>query len=174
MENQEFDPIEAEKIELDILTNKGMSFEIGRRWTKWLSDKQTRTFTIRPLPVGVMDRLTYEYIRLDLDEELLKEENLLALQEAKLLVHKHAYRCARIVAIAVLNSNPFYWLLVGILSQYFYMRLTSKMLFQVTMIINRMSNYGGFTASIRYLRSARTTRPMTEPTLVEQTTDIED
>jgi len=156
MEEQEFDPIEAEKKELDILNSNGVSFEVRKRWTGWLSKKKTRTITIKPQCLGVMDRLSAEYIRLDLDEELMKEDSLLA---ARIMTSKHAKRCAKIVAIAVLNNNPFYGLLIWVLTGYFLWRIDSRMLYQLAVIINGLNNYKDFIGSIRYLSIQRTTKP---------------
>ncbi|KAA6441471.1 hypothetical protein FEM33_01680 [Dyadobacter flavalbus] len=156
MEEQDFDQVEAEKRELDILNSKGVAFEVGKRWTGWLSKNKTRTFTIKPHYLGVMDRLSAEFIHLDLDEELIKADTLL---EARKLTGRHARRCAKIVAISVLNNNPFYFLLVGFLTGYFMWRIDSRMLFQLTVIINGMNNYKDFIDSIRYLSIARTTKP---------------
>lgn len=171
MEDQDFDPIQAEKKELDILNTKGMEFEVQRRGFGPFGSNKTRKFTIKPLPKGVMHRLSAEYIHLDMDEELIAKDALL---QAKKLVNKHAMRCARIVAIAVLNNSRWYHLLVGVLTRYFYMRVTSQTMWQLTVIINQMSNYGSFTNSIRYLSTTRTTLPATEPDLIEQQTEDED
>jgi hypothetical protein len=156
MENLEFDPIAAERKELDLLNNNGMFFSVNKRFTGWLSKKKTREFTIKSFPLGVMDRLSGEYIRLDLDEELI---NINPLYEAKVLTKKNALRCARIVAIAVLSNSPLYAFLVTFLTGYFYMRVTPKQLFQLTGIINGMANYKDFINSIRYLRTQTTTKP---------------
>ncbi|WP_159467938.1 hypothetical protein [Dyadobacter sp. 3J3] len=156
MEETEFDPLLAEKKELDIINNNGMFFTVTKRFTGWFSKSKTRSFTITSFPLGVMDRLSGEYINLDLDEELI---NINPLHEVKNLTKAHAYRCAKIVAIAWLNNSPFYPFLVNFLAGYFFMRITPKQLLQLTTIINTMANYGDFTNSIRYLRTARTTKP---------------
>lgn len=161
MEDQDdnFDPIESEKKELDLLIRKGMTFEVERRW-----GAGTRKFTIQSPPLAIMDRLSAQYIKLDLDEELMKKNALL---EAKHLVGRHARICAKIAAIAVLGRSWKYNFLVSLYAWYFYWRVDSRQLLQLAIIINQMANYTDFIGSIRFLGSVRTTLPL-DPSRVEE------
>ncbi|WP_138481535.1 hypothetical protein [Dyadobacter bucti] len=173
MEEQPFDPREAEQKELDLLNSRGMFFEVPKRWTGSLSKTKLRKFHIKSPPLGVMDRLSDEYIKLDLDEELLEKDPYL--KEAKNLTKKHTKRCARIVAIAVLGNSPLFRFIFPFLADYFYWRINSRMLFKLTLIILQMSYYGDFINSIRYLSAARrTTTPQMPETQLMEDLNIED
>lgn len=160
MEEQEFDAHEAERRELELLNKNGMTFEVGRRWGKFWGRTKPRTFKIQSFELGVMDRLSAEYHELDMEEELLNQENLIIIGRAKDMVTKQSRRLARIVAIAVIGNNPYFHYMVGPLAEFFYNRIDSAKLFKLTMIINKMANYGDFINSIRFLRSLRTTQPL--------------
>jgi len=115
--------------------------------------------------MGVMDRLSYEYIQLHLDENKLKSKSVFdSLNEAKITTYKNARRMAKIVAIAVIGNSPWYPLLILFLPGYFYMRINSKKLYQLANIINVQANYPDFIDSTRYFKMSTTTKPQ----LVEQ------
>lgn len=149
----------------DQLSTNGIHFEVGRRWTAKFSKKKTRRFIIQSPPIGVLVRLTNEYLKLSLDEELLENDGQL---EAKRLVCRHGWLCSKILATTVINNNIYYPFQIWVLTAYFYMRVDSRTLLNLTLIINRIAGYGDFIQSVRYLSCARTTRPLSADVSIDE------
>ena len=163
MENPEFDPLKAEAQELDLLIGQGMGLRIPKRsMLKYFSKKKERRFVIHQPFLGTLDYLSKEYIQMGFDEQALTADPM---GESKRLVFRNARRCARIVAISILNNRLQIGLLLPFLSRYLLWHLTPDTLFQLTVQINRISNIADFTASIRFLSITKRT---TEPALIER------
>jgi len=158
-----FDAIRAEKAELDTLIEQGMTFEVPKRSLLRFIGKSKRTFLISQPYLGTLDRLSAEFIQMSFSEDKLKADPI---GESKRLMHQNARRCAKVVAIAILNSSWKIRLLSGLLARYLLWRITPQQLFNLTMIINRISNMADFTNSIRFLSISNRT---TAPGLIEET-----
>jgi len=157
--------IKAEKLELDLLIEKGVEFNVveqvkkrgkGIHWLRKRTEEVEHIFKVKQPTLGVLDRLSAEFIKLEVDEQNLAENPL---QESKLLVTQHGRTVARIVAIAVLREDCRDEREVKRLAELFYRTVTPSKLVQLANIIHLTSNYASFTASIRSMSSARTTRP---------------
>lgn len=155
-DEQSFDALQAEKNELDLLIDRGVEFTTPRMITGLFSKKKERVHLIQQPYLGTLDRLSAEFIQMDFSETRLKEDPM---NESKRLTLANARRCARIVAIAVLNNEFKIRFLTSFLTWYLLWRVTPSKLLQLTLLINSMSNVGDFTASIRLLSVARTTAP---------------
>lgn len=171
--------LELERNELRSLIDKGLSFEVKdvrfERRGMWIFRKRkavevTRKFTIHELTLATLDRISAEGIEIAIDESRMKGET--PLPYARGIMAKHARRCARIVAIAVLNENRLIakpcrggtrWVEdtkeLDRLSDLFMRTISPSMLYQLTLLVNSMSNIGDFVNSIRLMQAARTTMP---------------
>jgi hypothetical protein len=178
----EQDKIEAEKIELNTLISKGLSFEVDRTvykrekgflgfFKKRVPEIEKLKFTIQEPTLSTLDRLSAEQIDLRIDESLISGES--GISEVKSLAQKHSQRMARIIALAVLGQDYVISTSVGSsvrysyddqklkeLSELFYINIKPSKLIQLTMIINTASNLGDFLNSIRLMSASRTTIPI--------------
>ncbi|MCM1168787.1 MAG: hypothetical protein NC324_02510 [Bacteroides sp.] len=182
MEDKE--KLELERNELRSLIDKGVSFEVKdiqierrgiRPFRKSKAVEVTRKFTINELTLATLDRISAEGIEMAIDEARLKGEKTLAY--ARGIAVKHARRCARIVAIAVLNESRLVakpcrggtrWVEnskeIDRLTDLFMRTVNPSMLYRITLLVNSMSNIGDFVNSIRLMQAMRTTMP----NLIEQ------
>ena len=171
-----------EKAELDAIVGRGVTFEIDDYdllikkyffglFKKKKIQKIKRSFTIRELTLSTMDRLSREWIEFDLDESRITSDD--ALEAAKIMTAKHAYRCAHIVAIAVLNTeilipkNSSGRIIyvedtkrIEQLSALFFRQLKPSKLYNLYTLVNTMCNFGDFISSIRLMKCERTTMPI--------------
>lgn len=153
----DFNPEQAEAAELDGLIEKGLSFTVPRRsiWRRF--GKPERTFVIQQPYLGTLDRLSVEFLKMGFDQTALEADPM---NEARRLTAENANRCARIVAIAVLNSRWKIKWLTGLLAYYLRWRITPQKMLNLTMLINQISNVADFINSIRFLSATpRTTAP---------------
>jgi hypothetical protein len=174
--------LEQEKAELNALINKGIQFEVEdtefevkKRFfgllKKRIPVKVRKQFKIEEPTLGTLDRLSSEWIEFAIDEAALKSED--GMQKAKSIVHNHAIRCARVIAIAVLGSD---YLIptpgkggtvyykedkkrLEELTALFARKIKPSELYQLTVLINAMCNLGDFLNSIRLMSSDRSTMP---------------
>lgn len=168
---------------MNILLNKGIEFEVEdtefevkkRFWgllKKRIPVKVRKQFKIGALTAGTLDRMAGEWIEIAIDESAMKSDD--AMQKARTLVHKHVLRCARIVAIAVLDSDYLIPRWCGkngtvrydedrarleSLAALFARTLTPSDLYRVFAMINVMCDFGNFVNSIRLMSSYRSTMP---------------
>jgi len=156
------DLLNAEKSELDVMIDKGVEFKIPKRSIFRFLGKKERTFTINQPYLGTLDLLSAEFIKIDFDEERLKNDGL---SESKLLASRSCKVLANILAISVLNSKIKIRLFKWILSNYFLWRVTPKKMLDLSLVINYMMNLEGFINSIRLNAVNRTA----SPTLIEMT-----
>ena len=174
-----------EKQELDALIGKGIDFEVKdfdvvvkRRFLglrkRYELIPVTRSYHIAEPTLGTLDRLSAEWIRIAIDDEALKaNKDNSSLSKARTLAHAHSIRCAKIVAIAVLGSE--YLIPVATkggcvykhddegldkLTRLFAERIKPSELDRLSLMINAMSNLGGFLNSIRLFQTERTTMPL--------------
>ena len=171
-----------ERAELNALIGRGVSFEVedvqvqsSPRFFGLFEKKSivpvTRTFTISEPTLGTLDRLSAEWIEMAIDEEELKGKD--AMYQARLLAKKHALRCAKVIALAVLGSDYLVPRSVsgGIaydhdtkrleeLTALFARRIKPSELYQLYNLIGAMCNFGDFLNSIRLMSADRTTSPV--------------
>lgn len=176
--------LELERNELRGLIDKGCSFEVKdvqferrgiRPFRKRKAVEVTRKFTIYELTLATLDRISAEGIEIAIDESIMKGKT--PLQYARGILAKHVRRCARIVAIAVLNEDRLIpkpchggmrWIedtkALDRLTDLFMRSVNPSMLYHLTLLVNSMSNIGDFVNSIRLMQATRTTMP----NLIEQ------
>lgn len=148
--------LRKEQNELDLLIGRGVDFKVpSRSVLRYLGTKE-RVFKIRQPFLGTLDRLSAQFIKLDLDEKALQEDPI---AESKRLQARNAKRCARIAAIAILNNRLGILFLSRLLGWYLLWRMTPRKLYELAYVINLMSNMADFTNSIRLMFPARTTAP---------------
>lgn len=174
--------IEAEKIELNALINKGLSFEVERTvlkkepgilgyFKKRKKETEKLKFVIQEPTLSTLDRISAEQIELHIDETIMSSEN--GISEAKKLSNKYGRNMAKIVALAVLgqdyviassfgNSIKYSYdnKKLNELTDLFFQNIKPSKLIQLTMIVNTISNLGDFTNSIRLMSASRTTMPI--------------
>lgn len=173
--------LNQEKSELSVLLNKGIEFEVEdtrfdveKRFfglmKKRVPVKYKRTFKIGELTLGTLDRLSAEWIEFEISEKELATDD--RMKVAKALTYEHSLRCAKIIALAVLDSDYLVPVHSGGFIKYredveklqeltdlFARTIKPSDLFYLVSIINLMSNLGDFTNSIRLMGVARTTAP---------------
>lgn len=175
--------LEQERSELNALINRGVSFEVQdvevqyKSYLCGLFKKKilvpiTRNFVIKEPTLGTLDRLSSEWIEMAIDEETIKGED--GMLQARKMTKKHALRCARVIALAVLGSD---YLIPkagngGIvryeedtkrleeLTRLFARQIKPSELHQLYVLINAMCNLGDFLNSIRLMSADRTTIPI--------------
>jgi hypothetical protein len=175
--------LEQEKAELNALINKGIAFEVtDTEWQKkrvffglikrYVPVKVQKQFKIQEMTHGTLDRLSAEWIEFAIDEAQMTSND--GMQRARTLAHEHALRCAKVVAIAVLNSDHLIpkngkngvvryvedterlARLTGLFSR----EIKPSKLYQLYVLINTMCNLGDFVNSIRLMCADRTAMPV--------------
>lgn len=174
--------LQQEQAELNALIRKGVEFgvkdvavETEKRFfgliRKHKTVEVTRKFKIEEPTLSTLDRLSVEWIELALDQQEVKSER--AMEYARTMVHNHAIRLARIVAIATLGVDRLmlstkdgfpHWVeneqKVSELTDLFARNLKPSKLHQLATVINAMCNLGDFLNSIRLQQAERTTMPI--------------
>lgn len=170
--------VEAERQELNLLINKGLTFEVDRTiyvrkegisgyFKKRTAKTEKLKFTVQEPTLSTLDRMSAEQLELRIDENVMSTDK--GLQEAKKMVHEHGRRMARIIAIAVVGSDSMQAIggkyitndsRIGELTELFYTSIQPSKLLQLTLLVNTMSNLGDFINSIRLMSAARTTKPI--------------
>jgi hypothetical protein len=175
--------LEQEKAELNALINKGIAFEVTDTEfqekrvffgliKKRVPAKVQKKFRIQELTLGTLDRLSAEWIEFAIDEEMMQSND--GMQKARTLTKEHSLRCAKIVAIAVLDADiliPRYGKngvvryvedtkRLEYLTALFARTIKPSKLYQLNVLINTMSNLGDFVNSIRLMCADRTTMPI--------------
>jgi hypothetical protein len=178
--------ITAEKNELNLIINKGVSIEVERTiykqpngLLKWLKkpvpEIETLKFKIQELTLSTLDRISAEQIDLKIDEKIMSSDS--GIQEARRMTKEHSKRLAKILAIAVLGQDYVISVQKGShvdyryddsrlkeLTELFFHNVKPSRLLQYVVLINAMSNLGDFTNSIRLMSASRTMMPI----LIEQ------
>lgn len=172
-DSQGLTELEAEKRELRLLIEQGISFTINYQeerkvriprwsWCKWLKRTQTiledkqQEFVVKEPTAYTLDRLSAEYIELVMDENTIKENPR---QEARKLFMEHNKRMARIVAIAVLGNQWENKQKLEELTAFFSKWIKNSQLFDLVQAIDLTNNLADFINSMRLMSSARTTMP---------------
>ena len=146
---ENFDYNAAEAREQQILLDKGITFTAGEK-----------EYLIEQPYLGTLDYLAVELLRLDVDLKKLESKlGMEIFEEQKRVVAPNARRCARIVAIAVLNSKWKIRFLTEFYAQKFLWSVRPSDLMKLTSIILKASNLSDFSASIALLSVNRTTAP---------------
>jgi hypothetical protein len=153
-----------ERKELDLLLEKGVSFEVQ-------TGRKKRTFRFNEPTLGTLDRLSRLWVDMVIDEELLNDHDVY-LSASKKLVMDNARRMARVIAIAVtpdsysvspvircFKSRMYEWRIKR-LTRLFYHTVIPSRLFSLSYSIIAMGNLGDFINSMRLMSGARTTVPI--------------
>ena len=168
-----FNELEAERKELRLLIERGISFTVNYqeerkvriprwRWLRFIKrtqvireDKQ-REYIVKEPTAYTLDRLSAEYIELVMDEEKIKENPR---QEARRLFMVNNKRMARIVAIAVLGNEWENRKKLEELTEFFGKWIKNSQLLDLVQAIDLTNNLADFINSMRLMSSARTTMP---------------
>ena len=173
--------LEQERAELNTLINKGVSFEVKDTrfevkkrfgiFKQYTPKEVVRKFTIQEMTLSTLDRISAELIEFAIDEAVMKSDD--AMKMARGLVNKHAQRCARVVAIAVLGEDrliPVHgkggtrWVedtkRLDELTSLFARKIKPSVLYKLYVLVNAMCNLGDFMNSIRLMQQERTTMPI--------------
>lgn len=182
-EETEKTKLEQERDELDKLIGKGVTFEVEdvrfrveKRFfgllKKRIPETYKRKFSIQEPTLGTLDRLSREWVEFEFDNERLKSAE--GMKAARTMAAKHAMRCAKVVALAVLGSD----LLIakpgkhGVvryvedtealkeLTNLFARTIKPSLLHRLVVLIGAMCNLGDFCNSIRLMQTERTTTPI--------------
>lgn len=164
--------LKSEKNELSRLIGEGYSFTIQvpkpKKWYCFVRKATivSREFIIHEPTLAVLDRIARESIEITIDEEALRDTD--TIQEAKTIVLKHAKRCARILAIAVLGEDMYKRGMLSYkedkkridqLAALFEHHITPSKLLELFGAIIAMMNFGDFIYSIRLIQTQRTAMP---------------
>ncbi|GHT09160.1 hypothetical protein FACS189432_05060 [Bacteroidia bacterium] len=175
--------LEQERAELNALINKGIPFEVTDTEfevktklfgliKKRIPKRVKKRFKINELTLGTLDRLSAEWIEFAIDEERIQSDD--GMKRARILTKEHSLRCAKIVALAVLDADyliPTYGKngvvryvedteKLADLTALFSRTIKPSKLYQLNMLINTMCNLGDFVNSIRLMCADRTTMPI--------------
>ncbi|MFB5946126.1 hypothetical protein [Albibacterium profundi] len=163
-EDKEFDKIQAERNELNVLLDKGLKFEIDRFFPFNLGKRKKWTFVIKEPYLGTLDRISNVSIDMDISENSIQEDPW---SESKSLVKKHAFKAAKVIAIAYLNNLILIKLFTRVLAYFFKWTIKPSKLYAYASYMNVMCNFGDFTNSIRLISASRTTLPVKRENLIE-------
>jgi len=175
--NDEKKQLEQERNELNTLINKGVSFEVEKRFfgliRRYKPKEVTRTFRIEEMTLATLDRITSELVEIAIDENVMKSADTDSMKMARTLAHKHSLRCARIIAIAVLGEDRLIakpgkggirWIedtkKLDELTSLFARKIKPSILYKLYVLVNTMGNLGDFMNSIRLMLLERTTMPI--------------
>jgi hypothetical protein len=140
---------EQEQNIIDTLIEKGLKFNIGKR-----------EYVVKELHLGAMDMMADMFIKMEIDEDAIKENTLSA---PKYEVKKSAKAFARVIAIAILDGKNYSkWrikLFAGMLAKKIVWRVKPSVMFEISKVILQLNNYADFLNSIRLTAGARTTKP---------------
>lgn len=174
--------IDAERQELNLLINKGVSFEVERtifvpqkgllgRLKKRIPKTDMLKFVVHEPTLSTLDRISAEQIELRIDENIMSTEA--GVPQAKKMAHEHGRRLARIVAIAVTGTDCLKSIQEGAhvkyvyddskieeLTELFFQNIKPSKLINLAIMVNTVSNLGDFTNSIRLMSATRTTMPI--------------
>lgn len=179
MDNEQ---LKKEQVELNKLVNEGVTFfvydyeKVPMKWYERIFGRRKevvvkRTFTINELTLSTQDRISLESSKIDFDvNEISGMDDKDGLSIARELMENHGKRCAKIVAIAVVNSSNLIESSNGMrvpdpnviddYTELFYREIKPSQLLDLFRIIEIMRNNGDFTRSIRLMRNKRTTMPV--------------
>lgn len=153
---ENFDFLNAEKNEADILIDRGFFFEVPKKsLLRWFSKKKTRRFEIQQPYLGVLDMINRIFLDIEFNEKEITENPLT--ETKKLVIHSR--KLAEVIAIVILGSKWKIRLFAKVLGRYFLWRITPDNLLQITLGISQMSNLENFIVSIRLMSRIRTTAP---------------
>ena len=155
--------------ELNVLIDKGVEFSITykvlkRKFFKSTVETVTKKFTIKEPTLAVLDLISSESIKLDINEENIKENTM---QEGKRHVKKYAKDMSRIVAISVVGEDCFVMKnrrfevdnnSIDKLQHLFYHTIKPSDLYKLCTIILSVGNIGDFLNSMRLTSGAITTK----------------
>lgn len=154
--NENFDALQAEMNEGDLLIDRGFFFEVPKKSIlKWFSKKKTRRFVIQQPYGGALDMMSRIFLDIEFDESAIKENPL---TETKRL-STHGRKLAQSIAIAVLEDKWKIKLFSGLLTTYFFWRIKPDNLLSIIIGLTQISNLSDFTNSIRLASRIRTTTP---------------
>ena len=155
--------------ELNVLIDKGVEFSITykvskRKFFKSTVETVTKKFTIKEPTLAVLDLISSESIKFDINEENIKENTI---QEGKRHVKKYAKDMSRIVAISVVGEDCFVMKnrrfevddkSIDKLQHLFYHTIKPSDLYKLCTIILSVGNIGDFLNSMRLTSGAITTK----------------
>ena len=174
MEEDRLNTLEAEKKELRLLINQGISFNVRYKETRterrrvskylpsWITRKvevtedDVKEFVIKEPTAYTLDRLSAEYIELQMDEQRIHDNPR---QEARKLYMQHSKRMSLIVAIAILGNDWEDDKKLNELADFLHRWIKPSEIHDLVQAIDLTNNLADFINSMRLMSSARTTMP---------------
>ena len=133
---------DLEQEQLDVLLKNGYPFTVdlvfGIKWE----------CKIRHSYLGTIDHLTQHFIKMDFNEAMLSVDTN---NEVKYMAYRNSKRCAKIIALATLNSYFKIKFFSWIFSKIILWGVSSDKLFELSTVITEQSNFANFIRSIRLL-----------------------
>jgi hypothetical protein len=171
---------EQEQNELNLLLQKGVNinipyYELSPRkwWQFWKRPKREikyRRIEFQEPTLAVLDRVSLEIVKLDIDEQQLTGENAVSI--AQKIAYSQSRRMARIIAIFALGENILIRQSNGTykedehalrdLTNIVVNGIKPSQMEQLFVVLTSLSNIGSFLSSIRLMCAARTTRERIE------------
>ena len=151
-----------ERKEIATLQRRGFSFTVKgrekRRFPLSFMEKEVEyKFTVAEPVMGCLIAEAEDFVEIDIDSRLLDAEDAVA--ECNAIIARHAERCCRILATAVLNDRCRNVPEVRRLTGLFLRTLTPS---QLRMLLQRVAVLGdleSFTDAIRLISKSRVTMP---------------
>lgn len=168
---------EQEENELNLLLHKGVNIRIPyteskprRFWQFWKrrkTERKTRNLEFQEPTLAVLDRVSLEIVKLNIDEEQLSDKDK-AVAIAQNIAYTQSRRMARIIAIFALGENLFLRQSNGTykedeaalkdLTNIVLNGVRPSQMEQLFVVLTSLSNIGSFLSSIRLMCATRTTR----------------
>jgi hypothetical protein len=182
--------INAEKREIDLMLEKGVSITIERKIYKRIKGfkgflgkriaiTEQKKYTIQEPTASTLFRIASEQVQITINEADLISEN--SLQVAKKLAFENARRMAKILAYAILGEDYVIAIKKGEgyryeyddkqleeLTEILFTSVKPSKLLEYSLLVNSMCNLGDFTNSIRLMSANRLTMPIR----VEENTEV--
>ena len=186
-QDEKLEALTREQTELRKMIGEGVIFDVDithyRRkpgfkgyFQKREKVTETKVYTIQEPTLATLDRLSLIWLRMEIDETKLGDDDYL--RTARALANKEAKQLAEIVATAVLGEDYYIATFDGTtyrrkedrkalhdLTRLFFHTLKPSELLTLAIIITNVSNLGDFINSMRLMSAARTSAP--EATRIE-------
>lgn len=158
----------AERREIAIMERKGFSFTVRGRERRrfplfFLWHDKEYHFDVKEPVGGCLIAQAAQWVEIDIDSRILESKD--SIMECNAIIAKHAWRCYRILALAVLNERCQNDMEVLRLQHLFERTLTPAQLRSLLHRIMVLGDLQSFTTAIRLMSKVR----MTEPNLVADT-----
>lgn len=147
----------AEQKEINLITGAAaFTFRTPKKSFLKRFGKPYREWKVPYNELGIMDIQSGLFFRMKVDEEALGNP-----AENFKIVKENAPIAAEVIAVSVLGTSLRIRIFRKILARYFYWRLNSQNLLEITQNIIKINDYHSFTVSIVLMNANRITNPKT-------------